>query len=434
MKSIKISRKKVIFLFCILYPILPVYAQIGSVNFRNLLCLCFGVLAFALTLDNIKLTVRYTGILWCFGFWILVRCIQIIGSEYYLETLYFLLRTVIAFICLQTLISQCNDFINALKAILVGAFIVAVFGIAEEITRVNPFSLLNIDYELNYNPLRFGLLRILGFSQHTIAHGIYIMFIMSLCTYTWQFCYKRFDKWLIGLLYCLLWINLVLTLSRSIIICTICSQLLILYLIGVRKLFKVLFKLLIIGLPILLISSMIIPQISTAIRYGFLMISALFNDKSATLISSAFGNDNLKGVGNRLDLYGWVYEKMSGYWLYGHGLYADFSYSFTQSNGVYTWTQTKDSIEVQYLNTLYQFGLWGMITEILSFISLLIFTLKKIRARKTWEKHISFNKIAFATFACYFMELFAVNQSSDKFIFYLFVMLTIIYNNRMIEK
>ena len=125
---------------------------------------------------------------------------------------------------------------------------------------------------------------------------------------------------------------------------------------------------------------------------------------------------------------------MSGYWLYGHGLYADFSYSFTQSNGVYTWTQTKDSIEVQYLNTLYQFGLWGMITEILSFISLLIFTLKKIRARKTWEKHISFNKIAFATFACYFMELFAVNQSSDKFIFYLFVMLTIIYNNRMIEK
>lgn len=30
-------------------------------------------------------------------------------------------------------------------------------------------------YELIYNPLRFGLLRILGFSQHTIAHGVYVV-------------------------------------------------------------------------------------------------------------------------------------------------------------------------------------------------------------------------------------------------------------------
>ena len=70
----------------------------------------------------------------------------------------------------------------------------SILGIFEEITRVNVFSFLNTDYELIYNPLRFGLLRILGFSQHTIAHGVYVMFMMSICMYMWQFVNKKTEK------------------------------------------------------------------------------------------------------------------------------------------------------------------------------------------------------------------------------------------------
>lgn len=78
--------------------------------------------------------------------------------------------------CLYNLIKNHNDFLIALKTILIGASLVSILGIFEEITRVNVFSFLNTDYELIYNPLRFGLLRILGFSQHTIAHGVYVDF------------------------------------------------------------------------------------------------------------------------------------------------------------------------------------------------------------------------------------------------------------------
>ena len=111
------------------------------------------------------------------------------------------------------------------------------------------------------------------------------------------------------------------------------------------------------------------------------------------------------GVGNRFDLYGWVSEKMAGHWLFGHGLYADFSYSFTQSNGFYSWIQTKDSIEVEYLNTLYQFGIFGMMTEVLSFLSVLGLNIKKYSSKLFFEKKISFNKIAFVTLIMYFIYL-----------------------------
>lgn len=370
----------------------------------------------------------------CFLIWIIGRSIQDISSGFFLEGFYFLLLTIVSFICLYNLIKNHNDFLIALKTILIGASLVSILGIFEEITRVNVFSFLNTDYELIYNPLRFGLLRILGFSQHTIAHGVYVMFMMSICMYMWQFVNKKTEKFFIITIYSLLCINLLLTLSRSIIICTIASQFLILYMMGARKLFKMIFKTIIFIIPILFIVTLFIPALGKTIKYGFLMIAALFDSKVASSISSAFGNDNLMGVGNRFDLYGWVSEKMAGHWLFGHGLYADFSYSFTQSNGFYSWIQTKDSIEVEYLNTLYQFGIFGMMTEVLSFLSVLGLNIKKYSSKLFFEKKISFNKIAFVTLIFYYLQLFAVNQSSDKYVFYIFVMFTIIYNGRVAQE
>lgn len=51
-----------------------------------------------------------------------------------------------------------------------------------------------------------------------------------------------------------------------------------------------------------------------------------------------------------------------------------------------------------------------------------------------FEKKISFNKIAFVTLIFYYLQLFAVNQSSDKYVFYIFVMFTIIYNGRVAQE
>lgn len=434
MKTKKISRIDIIIFFCLFYPILPVYAKIASINLRNLLCLIFVAVSLFYIGRNVSLPSKNIWTSVCFLIWIIGRSIQDISSGFFLEGFYFLLLTIVSFICLYNLIKNHNDFLIALKTILIGASLVSILGIFEEITRVNVFLFLNTDYELIYNPLRFGLLRILGFSQHTIAHGVYVMFMMSICMYMWQFVNKKTEKFFIITIYSLLCINLLLTLSRSIIICTIASQFLILYMMGARKLFKMIFKTIIFIIPILFIVTLFIPALGKTIKYGFLMIAALFDSKVASSISSAFGNDNLMGVGNRFDLYGWVSEKMAGHWLFGHGLYADFSYSFTQSNGFYSWIQTKDSIEVEYLNTLYQFGIFGMMTEVLSFLSVLGLNIKKYSSKLFFEKKISFNKIAFVTLIFYYLQLFAVNQSSDKYVFYIFVMFTIIYNGRVAQE
>ena len=294
--------------------------------------------------------------------------------------------------------------------------------------------LSNSEYYLNGREVKslsnFCLYKAKNFS----SNGVYVMFMMSICMYMWQFVNKKTEKFFIITIYSLLCINLLLTLSRSIIICTIASQFLILYMMGARKLFKMIFKTIIFIIPILFIVTLFIPALGKTIKYGFLMIAALFDSKVASSISSAFGNDNLMGVGNRFDLYGWVSEKMAGHWLFGHGLYADFSYSFTQSNGFYSWIQTKDSIEVEYLNTLYQFGIFGMMTEVLSFLSVLGLNIKKYSSKLFFEKKISFNKIAFVTLIFYYLQLFAVNQSSDKYVFYIFVMFTIIYNGRVAQE
>lgn len=431
-KTKKTIKNKVALLFCFLYPILPVYASVMGVNGRNLLC--FFVLLLTIVLapglsrfcDKRMYAILLIVCLWIFG-----RFLQTMVTKSIPEAIYFLLLTIAMFYCLVRLVKDTRIFLLCVFAILSGGYLVSVFGIVEEITHINLFGYLNKSFELNYNPLRFGILRIIGFSQHTIVHGVYIMFCMSLCLYMWQFVKnKRKGKFFLISLYILLAVNLILTLSRSIIIIATISQLLILYLMGLRKFFKIIFKIILIGIPVVFLFSLFIPSVWNVIRAGFLMIAALFNDKAALMISGVFGNDNLKGVGNRLDLYRWVFEEMPGYWVFGHGWNAEFAHPFTQTNGLYTWIQIKDSIEVQYLNTLYQYGLFGMITEIMTFVFFLAICLKNRMKRKEWEPRISFNKIAFATFLCYFLELFAVNQSSDRYIFYLFAMMVMLYNSK----
>ena len=406
-----------------------------GVNGRNLLC--FIVLVLTLVFTRGTKNPKMNGInvvSTIFAIWILGRFFQIMFSKSFLEALYFLLLTAAMYYCVYRLVKSSRDYLSCLKAVLYASYLVSLLGIVEEITHVNLFMYLNTSFELSYNPLRFGILRIIGFSQHTIVHGVYIMFCMSLSLYMWQFMKQKLSgKIFIISLYILLSINLILTLSRSIILCAAVSQLLILYLLGARKFFRLLLKYLLIGIPVLIILIVVFPRVGDVLKSGFLMFIAMFDDRAASTISGIFGNDNLKGIGNRLDLYKWVIEKMPGFWLFGHGWNAEFSHSFTQSNGIYTWIQTKDSIEVQYLNTLYQYGIFGMVTEILTFVSLLVMCLKKKKQKKTWEPDVGFNKIALATLVGYFLEMFAVNQSSDRYIFYLFVMLILVYNSKNLK-
>lgn len=429
MNSVKISQKNIIAIFAFLFPIIPLYFQIAGINGINVLSALFilGVLIVKGTKVNLKLSLSAITIVVLI--WVICRCASFVVSGDFTEIIYFLLRTVGVFYALNKIVSKRSYFLTMIKAVVYSSFFVSFFGIVEAVTHFNIFSLLNTTGELNYNPLRFGLLRILSFSSHTIVYGIYLMFAMSLCLYFMQFVKnskRQYRVFQIG--YILIWINMLLTVSRSSIIAAIVSQLLILYFSGARRFFKNLLKIIVVAAVAMVLLSLAVPKVADMITNVWYMILAILNEDYTSLISSSFGEDNLGGVGNRVDLYAWVAEEMRGHWLLGHGMSAEFSHSYSATNGLYYWIAHKTSIEVQYLDVLYRYGLVGMVTEIAVYIGLLISAIRNRVSKKEWEPTVGFNGVAFAVFACYFAAMFAVNQSSDRNIFYLFTMIFLLYN------
>ena len=96
------------------------------------ICCCFFILHW----KKCKFYLRRTfGHQYVFLIWIIGRSIQDISSGFFLEGFYFLLLTIVSFICLYNLIKNHNDFLIALKTILIGASLVSILGIFEEITR-----------------------------------------------------------------------------------------------------------------------------------------------------------------------------------------------------------------------------------------------------------------------------------------------------------
>lgn len=419
--------------FVAIFPIIPSYFSILGVGGTNLLSLIFVLTMFIIhrgRIPSFKLHLNCFNII--FFIWMTCKSISLMVNNGILQALYFPLSSVIVGCVVVTHITNKEYFIRIINVIINVSGMLAIFGIVEEITGFNIFSLLNTTgATLNYNSERFGMTRIISYSSHAIVYGAYIMFCLSLCFYYLQnFNANKVKCRKVKVIYALLWINLILTFSRSAIIFAILSQLLLLYFSGLKKLLKVLTRTILIILVLGGLLSVIVPQIGEFIKMFFYMILAVFDDKYAPLASSIFSvGGEVSATGNRLELYDWVFETMNAdkSWLFGHNLQDTFEYTRTVTNGIYSWSNTKKSLEVQYLSLLYYYGLVGMIPETMGYIALLIRSFTK-RLKTKWEKTIGFNAVAFSTLFPYFLLFFAVNQSSDKNIFYLFIMLFWAYN------
>lgn len=430
MKNIRFGLDKITYCFAFIFPITPWYCRIFDISAINLICLLYVFSVVLIQVGKrhpIKLNIDKL-VLILFILWELSRAITFILYNDYTEILWFTLRTAAVFFAFSIAIKQKKEFLNVIKSILIASFIISIFGIIEELTHFNIFSLLKPEnYTLNYNPPRFGLLRILSFTEHTIVYSVYIMFCLSLCIYYMQFVSLK-KKIFYRILYILLWINIIFSLSRSAMICTILSQVLILYFQGKKQfifnILKIIFKLMVVGIIFLIL----VPQIREMIRNVYYMILAVFNDNYTSVIESTFGGDNLHAQGDRINLYNWVFSQMNGGWTWGHGKDAIFKYSYYMTDGKWTWTVVKENIEVQYLDVLYRYGAFGLITEVLIYIRILVLTLKKYTA--PWDKRLSFSKTIFSVLFFYYIQLFAVNQTSERSLFHLIIFLVIVYNSQ----
>lgn len=429
----KIDAKQITYILIFLLPIMPWYFEIFGLNGINFFCafyifiiVCFFTKKVYKPAINQNKLILFAVITWFF-----TKSITFLSYGNLVEIIFFFIRTVALYFVFSLVIRDKDSFLNVIKWILIASFFVCISGLIEEATRFNIFSILKYPgYRLNYNPLRFGILRILGFAEHTIVYGIYLMFCMSLCVYYVQYITQN-KKIFYMILYILLWINMFLTLSRSSIIAASILQIIIFYFKWGKKFIIRMFKITILAIILIIIASITISKVSEMLNNIYYMVIAVLNSDYNRRIISSFGGDNLNAKGDRINLYKWVIEKMPGGWTFGHGKDALFIYSYPMTNGVWTWTVNKQNIEVQYLDIMYRYGIIGLISEILVYIAVLLKSVTNKYAY--WEKKLNFNKVAFFTLLIYYLELFAVNQTSDRSIFYIFSFLVIIYNTRLVK-
>ena len=167
--------------------------------------------------------------------------------------------------------------------------------------------------------------------------------------------------------------------------------------------------------------------LGTAFGLKIPLIDDLFQTITQIFSGNTESTSKTVGVGNRFDLWSWVYLSMGNHWTWGNGMTAKFAYE------VYTW-QTKTSIENQYLFVLWHNGIVGLVMLILSYVSTLIFTWK--RRKKNIDKRnekISFNTVMFVTMLVYYIVEFGVQETDITRMYAVSIALIIAYN-RIINK
>lgn len=418
-----------------IFPILPYWFKIASVNVAYVICLIDCVLVFLLSGTKIPL---YSNMAMTFiAQGIIIRIVQLLLAGNVKTLVFYFVTTVALLIAMLHVVNNRNRFIGIINTLVYASGFVSFWGLVEEVTHFNIFSLLNTRGAiLNYNSLRFGLLRIISFSSHAIAYCLYLTMMLCLIFYSFQFCQSRKERIVKRMIYLMALANAILTLSRSSLLVLIASQLILLYFAsGLKKFIITAIKFIAVAGIVIAVLSVMNSKVLNAVQMFFYMFLAVFNDSYSDSISAAFGNDNLRGIGNRLDLYSWVWQELNGYRVFGKGYGAEFSHRFTFMSGIYTVEDVKTSIEVQYLSTLYYFGIFGMISQLIAYLGTILLCLKDKLAKAYWEENVSFSFVAIvALIACY-LEFFAVSQGTDRELYVLIVNLLIVYKaNKKFER
>ena len=420
-------RNFLLFLIFAIYPIIPQYFGIAGTSAFKLMCLGIVLIA-CLYLGISKSFLTYSkGIGIAFGIWLVIMFINMLQCggliEFGYEVLCYYFVGCVAIKCINTR----ERFIYAIDLLIGGATFAAIIGIIESVAGVNFFYMLNtLNAQISLQPLRFGLRRIISFTYQTISFCNYCMFALGLCFYRISVCKSRKEKksrFIIA--YCIVLIAALLTLSRSILLCIIGSQLILLYLCGYKAFMKKILAIVLGGVLTIAICSVVFPDVANMIQKVSYMLLAVFDDKYSALL----GNVDGTGIGDRKDLITWVWQSLDNKW-FGMGGTTDFEYTYQAYSGIYSYTRTKTSIENQYLNLMYHYGIIGLISMVWVYLQLFTTAIKQaIKMPSEWEGRISFSKTAAVILFSYYVSFFGVHQIDEKRIFFCLIFLLIAYCN-----
>ena len=291
--------------------------------------------------------------------------------------------------------SSKSRILKLIRCISVITFICCILGIFEGITSVNIFQLLSNSGLSFFTEFRMGHIRIMAQFAQPIVYGYFLILVSPLIIYAIVQYRESSKVRLYKLTYILMWVNVLLTASRAVMICFLLLQLIYLYKIGHTKFAIWSFFGMVVLFAIFLMDQFVGFRFMDTLEAYFSMFSAIFGGEST---------DVYTGVGNRFEIMSWVIETVGDDFWFGKGIDSTFSYV------VHAW-QIKESIENEYLNTYFHYGLVGVVLQVITFIKTLLFGFKL--AKKSNEED-SFNLI-WAISMCllvFYVVLLTAGQSS----------------------
>lgn len=313
-----------------------------------------------------------------------------------------------------------NKFEEIIEFLIKVFMIYAVFGIIESFTKINIFDTLTgtqVVYEYA-NAFRFGLARSRGATGVSINNGMLLCLAEGIIAY--QLLKSNNKKKLYTIAYIVVFINCFLTLSRGIWLDLIISQFLIfLSLRGGRKLLLI-FKIAITAIILLVIGMILFPIV---IRELLDILNIMINSIIVSL-SGGSASDEMGGIGNRFELWGWVWISVKDSLIWGKGFDSPFVY-LTSDGAI------KKSIEVMWLYLLYRTGIVGMLGFIWLQISCMAYSIRmhfKENAGKVSNRS-GFNYIFLVVSIAYYITMFSCAGSEELIFYYFFIALLFAYNS-----
>ncbi|MBR5349027.1 MAG: O-antigen ligase family protein [Lachnospiraceae bacterium] len=396
-------------IFAVLYPICPGYFSIGGMQVRELILTITAIMLILLsktivvTKKDRSYPVFFEIMIWSGIF----ALIQIYHSEWIILLSQVMLWIVVIFFG-SKVINTKERFLEIVDCLIWGGIFVGLCGLAEEFTHFNFFSLINtIGTKMNYNPNRLGILRIISFTSHAISYGCYCMIILTMVAYRLTIEKKRF-LYFAGVL---MLVNEVFAMSRGPMIGLAIEGVLILWFSGHQAFLKKVFKWIMVLVIMVLLACVVSNKVRTTVKLSGYVVLAMFDDDYAARLAEYGFKDNAGGIGNRIDLYKWVYEEaQDSLWL-GKGAYKQFEHKFINSGG---YVQTKSSIEVEWLRTFFRYGYIGLYAEIFLYLALILHSLyKKLKTPTEWEGHLSYARVVAALLIGYVVVMFSVMQNQE---------------------
>jgi hypothetical protein len=316
----------------------------------------------------------------------------------------YIIDSCLILIIIYNLLQKEQDINKFMNVFLLFLTIYAALGILECLTGFNIWDLVR---SAGYQRYRFGLYRSYGSSTNFTNNGAFLMLCLPIVV--WKMQQEKVHKKRYAVIYGLVLLNILATLTRSIILCTIFLQFIWLLKSGMVQFIKQHF------LQVMAAAAAVVLLVSIPVVYNFLnqfisMFVALYDYETANEISDSFGS-NANGMGQRFLLYTWIFEAVKNKILFGLGPNCTFEYAFTTLTGK---RMIKTSIENQYLVHLYRYGMAGLFSYLFMLISIISRLWKNVENNLTGKGgKCTFGFMILTTAFIYFISGLSFAASDD---------------------